>query len=64
MRTTAVLVKVIASAVGYRSRSQVSHAFRAHYEIDPSTFRQTTSAAREEDLQVLVPRPTRPEAYR
>ncbi len=61
LRTTDVPVKVIASAVGYRSRSQFSHAFRAHYELDPSTFRQMSSAAREEDLQVLVPGSAQPE---
>jgi transcriptional regulator GlxA family with amidase domain len=52
LRTTAVPVKVVASAVGYRSRSQFSHAFRVLYELDPSTFRQMSSAAREEDLQI------------
>lgn len=55
LRTTDVPVKVIASAVGYRSRSQFSHAFRERYELDPSTFRRMSSAAREEDLQVRVP---------
>jgi transcriptional regulator GlxA family with amidase domain len=61
LRTTDVPVKVIASAVGYRSRSQFSHAFRTCYELDPSTFRQMSSAAREEDLQVSVPSRTGPE---
>jgi AraC-like DNA-binding protein len=61
LRTTAVPVKVIASAVGYRSRSQFSHAFRVFYNLDPSTFRQMSSAAREEDLQVSVPGRTGPE---
>ena len=62
LRTTDVPVKVIASAVGYRSRSQFSHAFRARYELDPSTFRRMSSAAREEDLQLPVAGRAMPEA--
>jgi transcriptional regulator GlxA family with amidase domain len=55
LRTTDVPVKVIASAVGYRSRSQFSRAFSAHYELDPSSFRRMSSAAPEEDLRVQPP---------
>ena len=51
LRTTDVPVKVIAGAIGYRSRSHFSRAFRAHYDLDPTTFRHMSSAAREEDLQ-------------
>jgi transcriptional regulator GlxA family with amidase domain len=55
LRTTDVPIKVVAGAVGYRSRSQFSHAFRAHYELDPSTFRRMSSVAPEEDLRVHPP---------
>lgn len=34
-------VKVIASSIGYQSRSYFSRAFRAAYGVDPSTFRAT-----------------------
>lgn len=55
LRTTDVPVKVVAGAVGYRSRSQFSHAFRTLYDLDPTTFRRMSSAAREEDLTVAGP---------
>ena len=60
LRTTDVPIKAIAGAVGYRSRSQFSRAFRSSYELDPTTFRQSSSAAREEDLQILVSTSTPP----
>lgn len=41
-------VKVIASSVGYASRSHFSRAFRAAYGVDPSTFRLLGGAAEEE----------------
>ncbi len=39
LATTNLPVKVIASSVGYASRSYFSRAFRAAYGADPSTFR-------------------------
>jgi len=39
LATTDLPVKVIASSVGYASRSYFSRAFRATYGADPSTFR-------------------------
>jgi len=39
LATTDLPVKVIASSVGYASRSYFSRAFRAAYGADPSTFR-------------------------
>jgi AraC-like DNA-binding protein len=41
-------VKVIASSIGYQSRSYFSRAFRAAYGVDPSTFRATGGYAEEE----------------
>lgn len=56
LRTTDVPVKVIAGVIGYSSRSHFSRAFRAHYEMDPTTFRSMSSTAREEDLQTFPAR--------
>jgi AraC-like DNA-binding protein len=55
LRTTDVPIKVVAGSVGYRSRSQFSRAFSAHYELDPSTFRRMSSAAPEGDLRAHPP---------
>lgn len=41
-------VKIIASSIGYSSRSYFSRAFRSAYGVDPSTFRATGGAAEEE----------------
>lgn len=41
-------VKVIASSIGYSSRSYFSRAFRAAYGVDPSTFRATGGSAEDE----------------
>jgi len=45
-------VKVIASSIGYASRSYFSRAFRAAYGLDPSTFRATGGAVEEEPAAV------------
>lgn len=50
LRTTDLPVKVITGAVGYASRSHFSRAFSTLYQMDPTTFRTMSSAAREEDL--------------
>lgn len=39
LRTSPMSVKVIAERVGYASRSYFSHAFKAAYGYDPSTYR-------------------------
>jgi AraC-like DNA-binding protein len=39
LTTTDLPVKVIASSIGYASRSHFSRAFRAAYGADPKTFR-------------------------
>ena len=52
LRTTDVPVKAIAGAIGYRSRSQFSRAFRAHYDLDPTTSRLMSGTEREEYLQI------------
>ncbi len=39
LTTSPMPVKVIAESVGYASRSYFSHAFKAAYGCDPSTYR-------------------------
>jgi len=51
--TTDLPVKVIASSVGYASRSHFSRAFRAFYNVDPKSYRT---------LKVLTDEPAPPEA--
>ena len=40
LRTTDVPVKVIATSIGYASRSHFSRSFRARYDLDPAAFRK------------------------
>ncbi|MBC7771079.1 MAG: helix-turn-helix transcriptional regulator [Pyrinomonadaceae bacterium] len=46
--STDLPVKVVASSIGYSSRSYFSRAFRGAYGVDPSTFRVTGGSAEEE----------------
>jgi AraC-like DNA-binding protein len=48
LAATDLPVKVIASSIGYASRSHFSRAFRAAYGLDPSTFRATGGHVEEE----------------
>lgn len=51
---TKLPVKVVASSVGYTSRSYFSRTFRAHYEMDPTGFREKYgSSANEPSWQPL-----------
>ncbi len=43
LRTTALPVKVVATRVGYSSRSHFSRAFAAFYGLDPTRFRHARS---------------------
>jgi AraC-like DNA-binding protein len=47
LRTSDRPIKAVAAAVGYASRSHFSHAFRAEFGVDPSSFRLGTAAASE-----------------
>jgi AraC family transcriptional activator of mtrCDE len=44
LRSTIISVKVIATSVGFSSRSHFSRAFRAVYGTDPRSFRKSPSA--------------------
>ena len=55
LRSTDLPVKVIATSVGYSSRSYFTRAFRAVHGIDPTTFRKR--AARNEQALHLAVRP-------
>ncbi len=48
LRATDLPVKVIASSIGYTSRSYFSRAFRTAYGIDPSRFRLESGYTEEE----------------
>jgi AraC-like DNA-binding protein len=52
LTTTDLPVNIIASSVGYTSRSYFSRAFRGAYGIDPKTFRKVGGAEEEEPSPV------------
>ena len=56
LQTTDLPVKLIASSVGYASRSYFTRAFRAAYATDPKSFR--ASAAERDQVSQLAARPT------
>ncbi len=49
LTTTDLPIKIIASSVGYESRSYFSRAFRAAYGSDPKTYRAVGGFAEEEE---------------
>lgn len=52
LASTALPIKVIASSVGYASRSYFTRAFRAAYGADPSTYRALGGAEEEESRPI------------
>jgi AraC-like DNA-binding protein len=52
LSTTDLPIKVIASSVGYSSRSYFSRAFRAAYGADPSAFRAVGGYAEQEPIPI------------
>lgn len=52
LATTELPVKVIATSIGYASRSYFSRAFSAAYGIDPTAFRHASKSSKAEDLQL------------
>ena len=53
LQTTDLPVKLIASSVGYASRSYFTRAFRTAFATDPTSFR-TGAARRDQDAQLAV----------
>jgi AraC-like DNA-binding protein len=52
LTTTDLPIKVIASSIGYASRSYFSRAFRAAYGADPKTFRMLGNPDEQELAQL------------
>jgi AraC-like DNA-binding protein len=60
LRTSDLPIKAVAAAVGYASRSHFSHAFRAEFGVDPSSFRASAEpgdgVAAEDAVLIAEPR--------
>lgn len=53
LTTTDLPVNVIASSIGYASRSYFSRAFRAAYGLDPKTYRQVSGQEEREPERIV-----------
>lgn len=53
LRTTGLPVKVVATRVGYSSRSYFSRAFAEHYGVDPTRFRHAWSLEAAAEIEGL-----------